>query len=227
MSPKGSWNELIQAVPIFPELIQRGRKSLPGSEPAVEVEKQTHPNRSIDRHQSQKHHQRIRRPEQDQKGRRARQHRDHPKPGDRQGQKKILDQSITPLLNLDREEFQAIFTQGEQSPRKPLQDRPPIGTRFVEWLHKWSPAIAVGLAGDQITQKRTDADAHHDGLIRMLVNGYIRDLGARDRSIPGSMIDFLPVFQGLREAFAGFAHTITGDVRGRCDERPSVLGQST
>lgn len=194
MSPKCSWNELIQAVPIFAELVQRSGKSLPGSEPAVEVKEQTHPNRSIDRHQSQKHHQRIGSPEQDQKGRRTRQHRDHPKPGDRQSQKEVLDQSVTPLLNLDREEFQAIFTQGEQSPRKPLQDRPPIGTRFVEWLHKGSPAITVGLAGDQITQERTDADAHHHGLIRMLVNGCICNLGSCDRSIPGPVINFPAVF---------------------------------
>jgi hypothetical protein len=94
-------------------------------------------------------------------------------------------------------------------------------------LHNGSPAIAVGLAGDPIAQEGADADANNDGWVRVLMDGYIRNLGSRNRSIPGSVIDFFTVFQGSCEAFAGFTHAIAGDVRSCSDERPSVIGQST
>ena len=94
-------------------------------------------------------------------------------------------------------------------------------------LHKGSPAIAVGLAGDPIAQESADADADNDSWVRVLMDGCIRNLGSRNRSIPGPVMDFFTVFQGSCEAFAGFTHAIAGDVRSCCNERPSVIGQST
>jgi hypothetical protein len=94
-------------------------------------------------------------------------------------------------------------------------------------LHKGSPAIAVRFGGNPIAQESADADANSDGWVRVLMDGCMRKFGFRNRSIPGPVIDFFTVFQGSCEAFAGFTHAIAGDVRRCCNERPSVIGQST
>ena len=88
-----------------------------------------------------------------------------------------------------------------------------------------SVAIAGTAAGDEITDERPDPDPDGDGLIGMLMHGFIGCLGAFNRFVPDAPIDFLAALQCGGETLAGFPDFFAGDVGGGSEQGARIFGQ--
>jgi len=75
---------------------------------------------------------------------------------------------------------------------------------FRGFIHSESIPIAIAPAGDEKAEERSDTNPNGDGLIGMLMHGFVRCFGAGDRSVADATGDFLGAFQGGGETFAGF-----------------------
>jgi hypothetical protein len=80
-------------------------------------------------------------------------------------------------------------------------------------------------AGQKIPNERANPDANGDGLIGVLMHGFINGLGAFDRLFPNAAIDLFAPFQGDRQAAAGFLDFFSCRLGGGVNERLRVLGQ--
>src|SRR6266576_7273160 len=88
-----------------------------------------------------------------------------------------------------------------------------------------SVGVAGAPAGEEIADQRADSEGDTDGFIGMFVHGLVGDLGAFDRLVAYTAIEFLAAFEGGGETLAGLADLFTRHVGRGGHQRPRIFGE--
>jgi hypothetical protein len=106
----------------------------------------------------------------------------------------------------------------------------PVDSRYIvasapglDWARRLGSLRA--LAGEQVTQDRTNTEAERDPLIRMLVQSPVGDSRARHGFCLGPVECFPAPFCGARDPVAGVTDSGAGDVRRGAHQGPRIVGE--